>query len=119
MKKSIALLLVVILGISLLASCGGGSSNDPNIGTWTAVSVNAFGVQMGVDDVFENGASIELKANGKCTLNLDGEKVNTDWSSNNGEITIKGDDGETYKAKVADGKLTLDFDAFEVIFEKK
>ena len=107
MRKSIALILALILGITLLAGCGGGAnSNDPNIGKWTAVSASAMGMEIGVADVFENGCSVELKANGKCVLDLNGEKTNAKWTFENGVLTIDEKGDEVY-GKIENDVLTL------------
>ena len=67
MKKTIALLLA--LGMLLcLSACGGSAEPDPNAGLYEAVSATALGYTIPVEDVFEEGFSLELKNGGKAWM---------------------------------------------------
>jgi len=71
MKRFGVLLLTLVLVVSLTA-CGGTkiNSNDPSVGKWTAVSVSMLGFSMEINQVFPDGAFVELNANGKGTFTI-------------------------------------------------
>ena len=73
MKKVLTLVLALALTLGLTA-CGGGGSSDPNAGVYQATAIEMWGVELAVDEVYTNGASLELKDGGKATINLDGTK---------------------------------------------
>jgi len=121
MKKSLLALSALILGLFLLAGCGGGGgtvSNDPNIGKWVVDSVFAFGMEVEVDVVFEKGAWLELKSNGNCVLSVDGEEVNCKWTLKDSDLTLSYG-GESFEGKIENGKLTLDMMGMELRFVKE
>ena len=97
MRKSIALLLVLIIGASLLAGCGG--SGDVLKGTWQGT--------------YEDGdATWTFDGNGKCNLTtifLD-KKPGTYTITNETKVDVKidgWDDPITYSYKIDGSKLTL------------
>ncbi len=105
MKKIVSILLAIML-VAGLAACGGGSSDDPNVGTWNAVSASMMGIDMEVADLFEDGVTLELKANGKFTLSVDGEKGNGKWEYGGDAINFSASDADM-TGTVKDGMLTL------------
>ena len=90
MKKTICTVLVLVLCVSVLAACGGGggSSDNPNVGTWTAVSVEAFGMESDIKEVFSGGATLELRANGNVNMSFDGDKANGKWTGSAIRLTL-------------------------------
>ena len=97
------LALVLVAG---LAACGGGGSDDPNVGTWNAVSASMMGIEMEVADLFDGGVTLELKSNGKFTINVDGEKSSGKWEYNGDTINFTASDADM-TGTVKDGMLTL------------
>jgi len=108
MRKFISIVMVVLLVLGV-AACGGnsGDSDDPNLGVWRAVTGEMFGMSMEVEEFFEKGFTVELKAKGKCALNVDGSKANGTWTLDNGAFTLKGG-GLDCKGRLENGKLTLE-----------
>ena len=121
MKKSIALFLLLILGIATLTACGGNQvdPNDPKLGKWNAVSVSMMGITMDIEEAFENETSFELKANGSCAIDIDGEKGNGKWTFEGDEITIKGG-GAEFNGTIKNGIMTLEESdtGMEITFKK-
>ena len=107
-KKLFAVLLVIAVTLSLVA-CGGGKvdPNDPNQGLWVAVNGEMMGFEMGVEEVFGEGFTIELQEKGKCTLMVDGKKANGTWTLDNGAFTVKGG-GLDSKGRLENGVLQLE-----------
>lgn len=104
MKKNVSVLLVLVLLLSI-AGCNS-KSDDPNIGKWNAVSASIMGIEMGVSDLFDDGVTLELAANGKFSLRVDGARDNGKWeyTGNGLKMTI----GRTeMTANLSDGMLTI------------
>ncbi|MDL2294506.1 DUF5640 domain-containing protein [Ruminococcaceae bacterium OttesenSCG-928-D13] len=120
MKKTASILLVLVLVIGL-AACGGGKSDDPNVGNWNAVSATMLGIEMEVDDLFESGVTLEIKANGKFTLNVDGEKGSGKWEYAGSTIKMTAS-GVEMTGTIENGTLTLNnlLDmGMDITFEKE
>ncbi len=122
MKKLTALLIVCFLLFSLTA-CGGGTvdPNDPNQGLWTATKGEMMGLSMEVSEFFGEGFTIELQSDGKCALNVDGEKANGTWTLSGGAFTVKGG-GLDCAGRLENGQLTLEnvLDmGLNLVFEKE
>ena len=107
MKKLLAILLALVLTLGL-AACGGGGSAapDPNSGVYEAVSAEMAGVSVDVDDVFENGFSLELKDGGKAVFHYDGKDYNLRWSLNGTAFEAKGA-GATLNGTLSAGVLEI------------
>ena len=105
MKRIIYIVIAVLL-LSSLAACGG-NSDDPNLGVWKAVTGEMFGISMEVEEFFEKGFTIELKANGKCALNVDGTKANGTWTLSGSVFTVKGGSLDC-KGRLEDGQIILE-----------
>ena len=119
MKKLICITLVMLLLISLIAVFSR-KDNDPYLGVWKAAKGEMLGVSMDVDNFFGEGFAIELKANGKCSINLDGKKANGSWTLNDGMIEINGG-GINSKGSLENSRLTLKYifgTSITIVFEK-
>ncbi len=122
MKKIGSIVLALIMLVSFTA-CGGKSSksDDPNIGMWNAVAASMMDMTMDISEVFDEGASLELKENGKYKLVLDGEKAFGKWWYEGGGLilTIEGVD---FPGNIENEILTLtnmmDM-GLDLIFEKE
>lgn len=91
MKKVISMLLILTVALGLSA-CSGGKSDDPNVGKWNAVSASMMGFDMETSELFDNGVSLEIKANGQFTLDVDGEKASGKWEYDGDEIVFSSSD---------------------------
>ena len=109
MKK----VLVVVLALAMifaLAACGdgGGAVNtDPNAGHYDCTQIEMFGLAMAVEDIYENGAYIELNDGGKCVINLDGDSYKADWALDGDAITIT-IEGVDSVGTLTDGVMVID-----------
>ena len=102
------LAFTMILSMLMLTACNDkGVSDDPNLGVWKATTGEMLGISIEVADMFGKGFTIELKAGGKCSLNVDGEKANGKWTLDGVEITVKGG-GIDCEGRLENGKLTLE-----------
>ncbi len=99
---------LALIGILFFATRGGGSkADDPNLGVYRATVVEMYGMQLDADDIYENGFTIELKSNGVCEIDSDGQKGRGKWTLEGEEITI--DDGHsTITGTLSKGVLTLE-----------
>ena len=97
MKKCsiVATLILTLALLFALSACGGDSgeaADSPYIGLWTATSTSMSGLEMSVEDLFSEGFTVDLKGNGKCEMNFDGDNATGKWSEENGAITISDGD---------------------------
>ena len=99
MKKIIALLVNLVIVLSL-AACGG---NDPNAGTYNAVSCKALGISLDCE-----GDWLELKGNGKGKVCLMGEEYNCSWTLEGESFTMK-NHGDEFSGTLRNGIITLDY----------
>lgn len=104
--------LVAIIAVVLILVLGGkggdaAASDDPNLGVYNATKGEMMGYEVAISDIWANGFSIELKAKGKCTLNVDGTKGNGKWTLEDGVFHVSGG-GLDCDGTLANGLLTLD-----------
>jgi len=109
------LLLLIPIGA---AACK--NNGDPNVGKWNAVTITALGLTVDIDAAFQYGASLDLKANGKCTVTIDGDSATGEWSAVDGILTISVKD-DSYTAYIEDGILVMSMPdlALDVNFERQ
>ncbi len=85
----IAALLVIVLAIVLAVNLFSGiSSDDPNIGVWTADEITMMGITMNPTDIYAGGISLELKSRDKCTLIIDGDDYNAEYEIDGTTFTL-------------------------------
>ncbi|MBO4510612.1 MAG: hypothetical protein J5718_04625 [Lachnospiraceae bacterium] len=101
-KKGLALLLVVVLAMSLCAC-----SKDPNCGKYVCKSAKVGDITVAANEVYPNGASIDLQTAGACKVVLDGAEYSGSWKSENSNVTITLE-GEESKGTVSGNTLTID-----------
>ena len=106
MKKLFALLLLAALLVSL-AACGSSGPKDPNCGLYEAVEAEVFGITVKVEDVFEDGLSIELKDGGKAVFRYEGKDYSMKWTRD-GEIFHAEGGGAELDGTLADGVMQLE-----------
>ena len=88
-----AMILIVMLLVSLLGGKGDqvAAAADSNLGVYNAVSAEMWDTEVTVSDFWENGFSIELMKNGKCSMVIDGNKGSGKWTlEQDGTFHIKG-----------------------------
>ena len=101
-------MITLLIGVTACKNNSAGSaSDDPNLGLWIATTGEMLGISIDVTDMFGKGFTIELKANGKCTLNVDGKKANGKWTLTDGAFTAKGGGVECI-GRLENSVLTLD-----------
>ncbi|MBQ7473751.1 MAG: zinc ribbon domain-containing protein [Oscillospiraceae bacterium] len=103
-------LVVLVAAVFLITGKGrGGAGTDKDaLGVYTArMAETSSGIKLDINDLFENGFTIELKDNGKAAINLDGDKGSAKWTLKGGVFTVKGS-GIDCSGKLADGLLTLE-----------
>lgn len=103
----LAVVIAGVVGFIFLRGDSGGSSDDPNIGMWIAESADMSDISIPVKELFEKGFTIELKAKGKCALDINGTKANGKWTLENGKLHIEGG-GLDYDGTIKGGVLTLE-----------
>lgn len=114
MKKVIlSVFAVMILAVSLLVGCGGGAPNTLEGTTWTIEEASQNGMdviemagQMGL-----SGESTCVFQDGEVTLTLVGQKITSDYTYENGQLTIEGEtapvNGDTVEFNVDGVRLVL------------
>ena len=113
MKKVLTLVLALALTLGLTA-CGGGGSSDPNAGVYQATAIEMWGVELAVDEVYTNGASLELKDGGKATINLDGTKSSCKWTLEGTDLSLD-ISGEVSTGTLENGVIKLDLMGMDLI----
>ena len=123
MKKRIAaLMLVFAMTVLMLAGCGGYKA-APVVGTWNATTIEMGGSTIKIDEwlslagLSDMKNEMELKSDGKLTVDLMGEQGEGTWKYEEPKVTltIEGDDTV---AEYKDGKIVLDLDGAVMTFEK-
>ncbi len=114
MKKLLTVLLTAVLLLSLAACGSDGTPTDPNAGMYYCTTVKAVGVLMTVDEVYDNGAYLELKDGGKGTINLDGMSTDITWTLEDSALSVDME-GQKSSGTLSDGTIVLnllDMDMF-------
>jgi hypothetical protein len=101
MKKSIALFLVLVLGLSLLAGCGGG-------GTLTGKYVSTD----------EESNYYEFFEDGKCVMSTNGVLSELTFKLSGKNVTIEMEYG-SFKGTLEGNKLTVNEFGEDIVYEKK
>ena len=105
-----SLRLLAAAMIFSLTACGGGGNDtaaDPNCGLYNATTAEMWGIEMGVEDIWTKGFSIELKDGGKCEIKADGEKASGKWTLDGTAFTVKGG-GFDCSGTLSQGVMTLE-----------
>lgn len=104
-----------------LAGCGSDSklADSKYLGKWVGSTVEYGEIQMELEQVFPDGFSIELTADGKITLDVNGEKTSGKWDeSDNGVIVDQGSDNEVELVD-RDGNLVITYSDLSIVCVKK
>ena len=98
-KKGGRILALVILALVALAaiiyifagkSGGKTTADSDDLGLYVARSGEMNGLSINIDNLWDDGFTIELKDKGKAAINIDGEKGSAKWTLDGDRFTIKG-----------------------------
>lgn len=130
MKKTVAILLAVLLLLGALAACGGANNAGNGGGSAEAEGTYVMKSFMGMDvasyaslaGVSEEEASelfkVVLKSGGKASFASDGDENDLSWSQNGDKITLSGG-GENMELTLKGNELTMNVEGVEVVLQKK
>lgn len=103
MKKLMSIFLALTL-LFCLCACG---SEDPNAGIYTCTSVEYSGMSLTAEEVYEGGVTLELRAGGRGTLDIEGDKGSVKWSLDGTDFTLTTADGES-KGTLENGVIRVE-----------
>ena len=115
-KKSGRIFALVFIALVALAaiiyvfagkSGGKTTADSADLGLYVARSGEMNGLTISIDDLWDEGFTIELKEKGKAAINIDGEKGSAKWMLDGERFTIKGS-GLDCSGTLSDGVLTLE-----------
>ncbi len=109
-KRNITKALLLIMAVMMVLMTGCGSSakeDDPNLGVYVAKSADMSGFNIGLEDLYEDGFTLELKKKGKATLSADGESGNMKWTLDGDKFHAEGG-GAEFDGTLKDGYMVLD-----------
>ncbi|MDR0490885.1 MAG: hypothetical protein LBH28_06545 [Oscillospiraceae bacterium] len=123
MKRSVALLLALVLCITILAACGGDGTNLT--GKYALTSMELEGTDM-TGPLREAGMStdgmyIEFLSGGKFRMSLMGNGAEGTYTLDGSKITLTAEGGSMPLATISGNKITMeDTDSnTKMVFEKK
>lgn len=130
MKKNIKIisLLLTFMLVLALAACGGSggggaAAEDPNLGVYKMSSLMGFTLEEYAKmleitpEEAADSMTLELKADGKADMTIDGDTQTLDWSLNGDAITLT-DGQESLEGTLTDGVITLNIEGMEMTFTK-
>lgn len=119
MKRFIRALTVttlLVLSALTLSAC---SAKSEHIGLYECAYIRSQGDSFPVEDVFDEGAALELDTGGKAALRLNSAEYPAHWSESGGELTLTLDFASgTYRGTVENGVCVLPIsdDGTEYVF---
>ncbi len=97
-QKNLKPIIFIVIGIVALFFIGaiitlamfffGGSSDDPNVGVWTADEITMMGMTMDPADIYPDGIVLEITSSDKCVLIFDGDNFNAKYEIDGTTFTI-------------------------------
>lgn len=124
MKKSLVIVLILMLVLScvVFAGCGEGNNapaaDSKYIGTWQAVKATFMGEESDMSEVLGGDElKLILNADGTGTLESSEETSEFTWSETSDGFKVKGDDVDM-KFKDEDGVVSSSMLGVDLIFEK-
>ncbi len=106
----VAVLLIVLVVLFVIPHGGtkGAKGDDPNVGKYIGYQIDLLGWEP-IGDVYDAGENyIELKAGGKGTFCLDGEKTAIKWTVDGEALTMTAS-GQNCTGTLKDGLITTDY----------
>ena len=128
MKRTIAIVILAVLLLSLFAACGKGGGKDNGeskyIGLYKFSKMSSDDMTMTVQEyaeLFEMDVeeaakfiTVELKSGGKGVFASDGDNTDITWKVDGEKLILTGtnDDGteDSFEGTIKDGVITLNFD---------
>ena len=105
-KKTGIGILMTALMVSLLAGCSGKAEPDENSGLYKAVTARMAGLEMDIDDIFDDDVTLELQDGGKAVFTYEGKDYKMKWERSGKKLTAKGG-GAELSGTVKDGVMEL------------
>ena len=127
MKRTLALILVVLLSVSMLAGCGGGDKGPTGKYVLTVWEIDgqdfiALMKSLGGDAFDPSTIYIEFQNDGKFTMEMDEDDASGTFKVDGKNLTLTMD-GETLTGTVDGNKVTIetteDGSTMKMVFEKK
>ena len=119
MKKRIKVLITVFAVAAMcfaFTACGGEDmSGSPYVGTWTATSASYAGMEMSISDLLDGEFTFTLEDNGKCEMNISGEKDTGKWSETYSGFKI----ADEFEATVDGDTAVLEYEGVTIKLERK
>ncbi len=120
MKKiamTLSMALVCVFACFCLTACG---EPSPYVGTWTATKASAMGVEVDASEIYEEGFSFTLEANGSASVNLNGDvSGGGKWVTSENGFTLSDADGSNpMEFTVSGNEATIEMMGTEIIFTK-
>lgn len=119
MKKRIKVLITVFAVAAMcfaFTSCGGEDmSGSPYVGTWAATSASYAGMEMSISDLLDGEFTFTLEDNGKCEMNISGEKDTGKWSETDSGFKI----ADEFEATVDGDTAVLEYEGVTIKLERK
>lgn len=107
MKKLLSIMMTLAF-VFVLAGCGGGAAADePYMGNYTVSAAEMMGVELTGDEIPVAGWTMEIGANGKGSMDVDGDSAKLSYTVEGSTMTIDLQ-GEELVATIGDGTLTFD-----------
>jgi len=125
-KKTISILVVLILVTFALSACGGGGGGDYSknfIGTWSLVGVESEGEVFDEEmiELMESAGmtfGLILNEDGTGRLDVAGDETDIKWEAKDAS-TVMLIAGDSIEGKLADEKLTIEFEGDKLTFQIK
>ena len=130
MKRTIAIVLAVLLMLGAMAACQNNGGNNGGTaggaeGTYVLKSILGMDVatyasMLGIDAAeVENMFKLELKSGGKAVFTSDGDSVEADWSQNGSKIVLTVEGQTLMEATLNGNDLTAQSEGVEMVLTKK
>lgn len=91
----------------MLTACGGSGEADPNLGLYVAKTASMSGFTLSVEEMYEDGFTIELKKRGKLRVEADGEGGSMKWTLDGDHFHAEGG-GAIFDGTLKDGVMVLE-----------
>lgn len=119
-KRSLALVVLMILSVLLLSACGGSTASDsPYVGKWVGTTAEYAGMEWDVASLLGE-FTIDLQSSGKAVLTVEGEETTGKWAENETGVVIdEGTDNEVTLTSGDDGRLSVEMEGMVIYFEKE
>ncbi len=114
MKKITVLVLSLVL-VFAMVSCGKNMKDSPYVGTWKATTASYSGFDMSVESILGGEMTIELKDDGKCTLSIADEEESGKWSETEDGFKM----ADEYEFKVDKDVATMDYSGVTITLKKQ